>query len=251
MSAKGHFKLLLILLLSIIFCISLSGCSDSSGSSSAVNPGGDNTTAVIDSLSIINAPEYLDFGTEYQLEVDKPELNVMWNTSLSNVLMVDDTGLITAKNTGYEGMVIITASYGDIKDAVSIYVKSPDTPFTSVSSVNIGVQELKFDMSAGEQLHMTSEILPADATNKTVIWKVNDTSLATIDENGVLTANNENKSGVVTVTAKAGNQTDSVDITIKTHEQVIPVQEIKITGSKEIFIGSEPVQFVAEVINSK
>ena len=33
-------------------------------------------------------------------------------------------------------------------------------------------------------------------------------------------------------------------------EQVIPVQEVKITGSAEIFIGHEPVQFVAEVIPS-
>lgn len=132
----------------------------------------------------------------------------------------------------------------------SSYVKAPDAPFIPVSSINIGVEELKFDMLAGEQLHLTSEVLPENATNKTVMWWVSDTSLATIDENGVLTANGENKSGKVTVTAKAGNQTDSVEVTINAHDTVIPVQEIKITGSAEIFIGHEPVQFVAEVIPS-
>lgn len=36
----------------------------------------------------------------------------------------------------------------------------------------------------------------------------------------------------------------------QTDANVIPVQEVKITGSAEIFIGHEPVQFVAEVIPS-
>lgn len=240
---KFQLKYFFIFVLSLIFSVFVYGCSSSSSS------GGNTPTVEVDNISIINAPEYIYFNTEYQLEIDKPELNVMWDSSSSDMLSVNNSGLITASDVG-EGIVVITASYGEVKDSVSIYVKASETPFISVSSVNIGVQELKFDMLAGEQLHMTAEVLPADATNKTVIWKVSDTTLATIDENGVLTANSENKSGVVTVTAKAGNQTDSVEITINSHEIVIPVQEIKITGSAEIFIGHEPVQFVAEVIPS-
>ena len=246
MSAKKiQLKFLLIFALSIMLCLFLSSCSSSGGSSG----GGDTPPVVITSISIINAPEYLNYGEEYQLMTDRPELNIMWETSNQDLLEIDNNGLIRAKDVA-EGMVEITASYGDIKAVVSIYVKAPETPYTPVSSVNISVQELKFDMLAGEQLHLTSEVLPENATNKTVIWKVSDISLATIDENGVLTANGENKSGKVTVTAKAGLQTDSVEITINSQEQVIPVQEVKITGSAEIFIGHEPVQFVAEVIPS-
>lgn len=221
----------------------MSGCS-SSGSSSS---GGAQTD--VKSISIINAPEYLDFNATYLLQIDKPELNIMWDTSNQDLLEIDNNGLIRAKDVA-EGVVIITASYGDIKDSVSIYVKAPETVFTSVESISIDVEEKTDEVLAGQQLHLTSEVLPENATNKTVMWWVSNTSLATIDENGVLTANGENKSGKVTVTAKAGFQTDSVEITINPQEQVIPVQEIKITGSAEIFIGHEPVQFVAEVIPS-
>lgn len=240
---KFQLKYFFIFVLSLIFSVFVYGCSSSSSS------GGNTPTIEVDNISIINAPEYINYGEEYQLMTDKPELNIMWETSNQDLLEIDNKGLIRAKDIA-EGMVEITASYGDIKDVVSIYVKAPDAPFIPVSSINIGVEELKFDMLAGEQLHLTSEVLPENATNKTVLWWVSDTSLATIDENGVLTANGENKSGVVTVTAKAGNQTDSVEITINSHEIVIPVQEVKITGSAEIFIGHEPVQFVAEVIPS-
>ena len=244
---KFRLKHFFIFVLSIVFSVFVYGCSGSGSSSSS--GGGNTPPAVITSISIINAPEYLDYGKEYQLMTDRPELNIMWDTSNQDMLEIDNNGLIRAKDVA-EGMVEITASYGDIKDVVSIYVKAPETPYIPVSSINIGVEELKLDMLAGEQLHMTAEVLPENATNKTVMWEVSDTSLATIDENGVLTANGENKSGKVTVTAKAGNQTDSVEITINPQEQVIPVQEVKITGSAEIMRGQEPVQFVAEVIPS-
>ena len=236
-------KISLLITLCIFFVLCMSGCS-SSGSSSS---GGAQTD--VKSISIINAPEYLDFNETYLLQIDKPELNVIWDTSNQDLLEIDNNGLIRAKDVA-ESVVIITASYGDIKDSVSIYVKAPETDFTSVESISIDVEEKTDEVLAGQQLHLTSEVLPENATNKTVIWEVSDTSLATIDENGILTANGENKSGKVTVTAKAGLQTDSVEITINPQEQVIPVQEVKITGSVEIFIGHEPVQFVAEVIPS-
>ncbi|MDT3694283.1 MAG: Ig-like domain-containing protein [Mucispirillum sp.] len=245
---KFRLKHFFIFVLSIVFSVFVYGCSGS-GSSSSSSGGGNTPPIVVESISITNAPEYLDFNTEYQLEIDKPELNIIWDTSNQDLLEINNNGLIRAKDVA-EGMVEITASYGDIKDVVSIYVKAPETPFIPVSSINIGVEELKFEMLAGEQLHLTSEVLPENATNKTVRWEVSDTSLANIDENGVLTANGENKSGKVTVTAKAGLQTASVEVTINTQEQVIPVQEVKITGSAEIMRGQEPVQFVAEVIPS-
>ena len=231
-------KILLLITLCIFFVLCMSGCS-SSGSSSS---GG------AKHISIINAPEYLNYGEEYQLMTDRPELNIMWETSNQDLLEIDNNGLIRAKDIA-EGMVEITASYGNIKDVVSIYVKAPDEPFIPVSSINIGVEELKFDMLAGEQLHLTSEVLPENATNKTVMWWVSDTSLATIDENGVLTANGENKSGKVTVTAKAGKHTATKNITILSHANVIPVQEVKITGVKEIAIGNSAL-FKAEVVPS-
>ena len=158
MSAKKiQLKFFLIFVLSIMLCLFLSSCSGSSSSSGGSSGGGNTPPIVVESISITNAPEYLEFNTEYQLEIDKPELNIMWDTSNQDLLEIDNNGLIRAKDVA-EGMVEITASYGDIKDVVSIYVKAPDAPFISVSSINIGVEELKFDMLAGEQLHLTSEV---------------------------------------------------------------------------------------------
>ena len=101
MSAKKiQLKFLLIFALSIMLCLFLSSCSSSGGSSG----GGDTPPVVITSISIINAPEYLNYGEEYQLMTDRPELNIMWETSNQDLLEIDNNGLIRAKDVA-EGMV--------------------------------------------------------------------------------------------------------------------------------------------------
>lgn len=84
-------KISLLITLCIFFVLCMSGCS-SSGSSSS---GGAQTD--VKSISIINAPEYLDFNATYLLQIDKPELNIMWDTSNQDLLEIDNNGLIRAK----------------------------------------------------------------------------------------------------------------------------------------------------------
>lgn len=68
---------------------------------------------------------------------------------------------------------------------------------------------------AGSTLQMQAEVLPEDAKDKSVTWSVSDESLASIDENGLLTVKETN--GTVTVTATSNMSAKvagSVDITI-------------------------------------
>ena len=76
---KFRLKHFFIFVLSIVFSVFVYGCSGSGSSSSS--GGGNTPPAVITSISIINAPEYLDYGKEYQLMTDRPELNIMWFNS--------------------------------------------------------------------------------------------------------------------------------------------------------------------------
>ena len=57
-SKKIQLKHFLVFVLSLVFSIFVYGCSGSGSSSSG---GGNTPPAVITSISIINAPEYLDF----------------------------------------------------------------------------------------------------------------------------------------------------------------------------------------------
>lgn len=78
--------------------------------------------------------------------------------------------------------------------------------------------------SANSTILIKAEIIPEDAENKAVTWSVDNEELASIDENGLLTA--KEKSGVVTVTAKAKDGSDikgSQEISIQLDNQSISV----------------------------
>ena len=72
-------KISLLITLCIFFVLCMSGCSSSSSS------GGAQTD--VKSISIINAPEYLNYGEEYQLMTDRPEIQVI-KICLKLIIMV-------------------------------------------------------------------------------------------------------------------------------------------------------------------
>ena len=64
----------------------------------------------------------------------------------------------------------------------------------------------------GETGTITATVKPDNATNKTVTWNSSDPSVATVDQNGKVTALLE---GTTTITAKAGDKTATCSVTVK------------------------------------
>ena len=68
--------------------------------------------------------------------------------------------------------------------------------------------------SVGNTIQLTPTIAPANATIKTVSWESDKTSVATIDENGLVTAVAEG-TATITVTTTDGSFTATCDITVE------------------------------------
>lgn len=66
-------------------------------------------------------------------------------------------------------------------------------------------------IGTGDTLQMSVSILPEDALNPTVTWTTSDASIASIDENGLVTAHAE---GTVTITASANDGSGCSDTAV-------------------------------------
>lgn len=68
-------------------------------------------------------------------------------------------------------------------------------------------------LAVGANETLTSTVLPANASDKTVIWKSSDTAVATVDTTGKVAAL---KAGTadITVTTKTGGETAKATLTV-------------------------------------
>ena len=114
-------------------------------------------------------------------------------------------------------------SYVDVKDV------SVNSPVESSGSGSMGIPVTKITISSekssltqkGDTLQLTVDITPSNATDKKIKWSSSDPSIATVDENGKVTAVGN---GTVTITAKTTNGktatfTIVVDLEIEKEEE--------------------------------
>lgn len=79
---------------------------------------------------------------------------------------------------------------------------------------SVSLSAVTMTLNEGESKTLTATVLPANATNKTVVWTVSPAGFATVS-NGVVTGI---KAGNCTVTATAGGKSASCAVTVKVVE---------------------------------
>ena len=153
---------------------------------------------------------------------------VVWSSSDEDVATVDENGKVTAVGGG---KAVITAKAGSVSATCEVTVTVP------VTSVTLDKNELS--LKKGETAALTATVIPADATNKTVTWESDNEDVATVDENGKVTAI---ASGTAVITASAGGKTAECTVTVTNPAEKIEIDDITVlTGNeKEIVIKITP-----------
>ena len=167
-------------------------------------------------------------GSTYRLTAtilpeNATDKTLVWKSDDESVAIVDKDGLVIAVKGGFETIISAATPKGDVKAICKVKVEKKVVP---VSGITIDKESLK--MKVGETYHLTAKVSPEDATDKSVVWKSDDESIATVDQEGLVTAV---KGGSKTmITATSGEFSASCAVTIE--EDVIPVKGI--TLDKEI-----------------
>ena len=104
------------------------------------------------------------------------------------------------------------------------YVKGAQV---AVSGITLDKQEL--NLTVGEVSDpLVATVLPQDAMDKTVTWQSSDTKVATVDDNGAVTAVSAG-SAVITAVTKDGNFSAACSVTVELNEDAIDLTTFSFT----------------------
>ncbi|MEQ8241097.1 MAG: Ig-like domain-containing protein [Cyclobacteriaceae bacterium] len=180
-------------------------------------------------LTSIGGDTTLHVGSSLQFEATVgPDTavnkEVRWSLNVpDSVAVISFNGLLTALDTG---MVVVSATSTDGSDISSSFEVLLTRPVDSLAVKTAGDV---IEIVKGETLQMTAEVYPLDAYNTEVTWSVDNTTVATINEAGLLTSLEK---GVVIVTATAK---DGTGIAGSFAVNVLqPVTAITVSGANNI-----------------
>ena len=155
-------------------------------------------------------------GTEYSVTLEANNSTSGWSVtsgSLPDGLSLNEnTGVISGTPTTVATStftVTATNAYGSDSRELSIKISPPDT--VSVTGVTLDKDSLT--LTEGNTAQLTATVKPDNATNKNVTWESSNTSVATVDATGEVTAIGAG-TATITVTTEDGNKTATCAVTV-------------------------------------
>lgn len=159
------------------------------------------------SVTLEETETKLEKGDEYQIEPiigDDEAATFSYSTSNKRVATVDKNGVVTAVGKGTAKITVRTQNKKSV--ALQLTVTDPYTPEKVVLD-----ESGTIELAVGEELPLYAEIFP-DTAESELSWTSSRISVASVDEDGAVTAV---KKGTATITVKTANgKKDTVKIKV-------------------------------------
>ncbi|TAE90209.1 MAG: T9SS C-terminal target domain-containing protein [Bacteroidetes bacterium] len=128
--------------------------------------------------------------------------NVTWSVNNAAIASINTDGILTAISNGTVVVKATAKDAGGVEGTASITISGQLVKVTAI--VVNGEAGASTITQNGGTLKMLATVTPLDASNKEVNWSINDEDLATITNEGLLTAL-DNGTVIVKATAKDGS----------------------------------------------
>lgn len=152
--------------------------------------------------------------------------DVIWASSNENVAVVDENGTVTAISQG-NAIITATSKDGGYYDTCDITVEFGE-PIVLVTGVTLSQTALS--LKVGASANLSANIMPVNATDKTVQWSSDNTRIASVDENGKVTAIGIG-TAYITVTTIDGSYTATCKVMVSSNTPThIPVSGVSLSS---------------------
>jgi len=171
---------------------------------------------------------------------DATNKNVTWTSSDTDVASVHD-GLVTAKKAGTAVITVITED-GNFTAVCAVTVTQPVT--------GVELNKSSLTLQVGESEGLLAAVLPDDATNKQVVWTSSNSSVASVSQNGAVTALKVG-TAVITVTTADGGFTATCAVTVVPNKiELKPGLGYKLNESGTIVYNIKPETKVSDLVKN-
>ncbi|MCH5264483.1 MAG: Ig-like domain-containing protein [Lachnospiraceae bacterium] len=174
---------------------------------------------------------YMENGASYTLQGTTSNGSALtWKSSRRSVAAIDNNGRIVAAKPGE---TTITASADGTKVTCTVTVKKPKVTLNYTETSLYRKQTIK----------LTAKV----SSGRTPVWKSKRTSVATVDENGLVTAR---KHGTTTITAKIDGITRICEITVESPDIRLSADSVTLSKGKSLTLTANVSSGIAPVWKS-
>ncbi len=167
---------------------------------------------------------------------DATDPSVVWSSNDESIVIVDQQGNITSKKVGVAIVTVTSVSNPAIKAECKVTV---ETNIVDVTGITLNPTTL--ELEEGDKFTLTATITPDNATDKTVTWRSSDRAIATVDDNGEVTAVS---AGVATIYASSSNGlTAECVVTVK--RGIVEVTGISLSNTELTLIEGDTSELLA------
>lgn len=190
---------------------------------------------VASEIQISSKSETIAVGETVQLNATVSPENttnktVKWTVTNQNVATVDAAGLVTAMSEGTTQIIVTTTDGSNLSAMCEIKVEKK---FVNVSNIKIEPSETR--IAIGHSTKLSVKISPEDATNKAIVWSSTTPDVASVAQDGTVTAISEGNTSIVASTQDGSNLSAACQVTV--YNDVVLVS--KIVLSPEMIEGKE------------
>ena len=158
------------------------------------------------------------------LPADAADKSFVWASTDNAVAMVDANGEVAALKAG-SVVIKAVANDGGVTGSCSITVKEKEVPAESIN-----LSQTSVSMTVGDEMQLSAEVRPDNATNKAVAWSSSDDSVVKVSSAGLLTAVAPGEAKVVATSES--QPAVKAECMVSVGEKLIPVTSITLDKSK-------------------
>ena len=195
----------------------------------------DNRYIKVENLKLISPPKKTTYLQGEKLDLTGASVKIVYeDENKANIVVTKD--MLESYDMSKIGTHRITVNRGNRKVHFDIEVVG-----RPVQSITLSNQSLQLNKGKSAQLKATP--LPANASDKTITWESGDKSIATVDENGKVTARG---AGTTTITVRAtSGVTAKCKVTVKVPAVKILLDEsqvyLRVKGVKQLGCTVSPI----------